>query len=113
MANSREYYFKEGCYIEEWHNSSQDTECSVARVRVEPFQTTRLHSLIKTAERYIILSGVGEVTVGEKSWLVSETDVVTIDADTPQKIVNTGPNDLIFLAVCTPRFQEHNYVDLE
>jgi len=39
-------------------------------------------------------------------------DVVVFRADETQTLVNTGPSDLIFLCVCTPRFRQKNYVDL-
>jgi len=38
---------------------------------------------------------------------------VVIPAGVPQKIFNSLGEDLVFLAVCQPRFQEHNYQDLE
>lgn len=40
-------------------------------------------------------------------------DVVCIPEDTPQRITNTGTMDLIFFAVCTPRFRPENYIGLE
>ncbi|NNK01665.1 MAG: cupin domain-containing protein, partial [Desulfatitalea sp.] len=40
-------------------------------------------------------------------------DVVRIDADTPQRIENTGAQDLVFYAVCAPRFQSQCYFGLE
>jgi len=107
-----EYFFKEGCFIQEWHNSSEDEQASIARVRVEVGKTTRLHTLTATQERYVILSGSGKVTVGDQSWLVTESDVVLIPADVPQKIQNLGETDLIFLAICTPRFNEENYQEV-
>ena len=110
---SKEYFFKEGCFIEEWHNSSDDESMSVARVRVEANQVTRLHSLENTTERYVILSGQGQVTVANKSWTVSAKDVVTIQPGQPQKIENRLDQDLVFLAICTPRFKEQHYIDLE
>lgn len=109
---TREYYFKEGCYIEEWHNTVNDAAMSVARVRVEAGQTTKLHSLTNTCERYIMLSGPAVVTVGDQSWVVTEGDVVNIAPGVPQQIQNTGSADLLFLAVCTPRFEEKNYLEL-
>ena len=109
MAQAKEYYFKEGCFIEEWHNNDHDPHCSVARVRVEPFQTTKLHALKNTVERYVILEGDANVTVGGKSWQVGLGDVVVIDADQAQKIENILEKDLIFLAICTPRFELENY----
>ncbi|MCX7982144.1 MAG: hypothetical protein N2572_04445 [Syntrophales bacterium] len=31
----------------------------------------------------------------------------------PQCVINIGEDDLIFLAICTPRFLPENYEDLE
>ncbi len=108
----KEYYFKEGCYIQELHNIDGDQDCSIAHVRVEPKQTTRLHALKNTRERYVILAGHARVTIGQKSWLVKAKDVVQIDENTPQKIENLLGEDLLFLAVCTPRFKEKNYYEV-
>ncbi len=110
--NKNEYFFKEGCFIEEWHNSPNDESMSVARVRVEFGKTTKLHSLKGTYERNVILEGVANVTVANKTRQVQASDVVVICPDEPQKITNTGSNDLIFLAICTPRFEEKNYIEL-
>lgn len=111
MTSIKEYYFKEGCYIEEWLNSDNDETISIARVRVLAQQTTKLHALKNTTERYVILSGQALVTVGDTESKVASKDVVHIAADQPQKIVNTGDQDLIFLAICTPRFVEDNYYE--
>ncbi|MFL2546617.1 MAG: cupin domain-containing protein [Candidatus Rariloculaceae bacterium] len=40
-------------------------------------------------------------------------DVVLIPAGLPQCITNTGRDDLVFLALCTPRFRPENYEDSE
>jgi len=109
MSRAKEYFFKEGCFIEEWHNSDEDPAMSVARVRVEVAQTTKLHSLDHTIERYVMLSGEARVTVGANTTLVSDGDVVVIQPQEEQKIENIGQQDLIFLAICTPRFEERNY----
>ena len=107
-----EYFFKEGCYIEEWLNTDQHEDLSVARVRVAANTATRRHLLLGTIERYVILSGVGVVTVGSRSWRVSCSDVVIIAAGESQKIQNQDDTDLIFLAICTPRFRLENYQEL-
>ena len=39
--------------------------------------------------------------------------MVLIPPGTRQRITNTGDADLIFLAVCTPRFTRVAYEDLE
>ncbi|HDQ41935.1 MAG TPA: cupin domain-containing protein [Desulfonatronum sp.] len=112
--NPREYFFQEGCFITEWWNSSEDNAVSVSKARVLPRETTRLHRLKGTVERYIILEGQGRVQVGQLSPKdVASGDVVHIPAGVNQKITNTGTVDLVFLAVCTPRFRPDAYEDLE
>lgn len=106
----QEYYFHEGCFITELHNTSEDPELSVARVRVEPGKTTVWHVLQKTNEQYLILEGFGLAQKGEDLAVeLKEGDTFTIPAETKQRISNTGTSDLIFLAICTPRFKEKNY----
>lgn len=110
---AKETYFKEGCFIQEWHNSPDDLEVSVAHVRVEPYQTTKLHALIDTAERYVLLHGKARVTVDQKVWEVVPGDVVLIPPGVAQQITNLENDDLLFLAVCTPRFELKNYRELQ
>lgn len=109
-----EYYFREGCFITELSNSTEDPELSVAHVRVEPGETTRWHKLLGISERYLILSGKGRVEVGENAARdVVESEVVMIPPEVRQRITNSGETDLIFLALCTPRFEEKYYIELE
>ena len=111
---SNEYFFVEGCYINELANSAQDPLISIARARVARNTTTHWHQLSATTERYVILEGQGAVEIGDLSpQTVSPGDVVTIPPDTRQRIANTGQSDLVFLAICTPRFETANYIDLD
>lgn len=65
-------------------------------------------------ERYAILSGSGRVEVGGQAPReVAAGDTVTIPAMHSQRIANSGQADLVFLAVCTPRFTKDTYEDLE
>ena len=104
-----EYWFDEGCYILELSNSEQDPAVSVARARVLPGHTTQWHALSGTVERYLILEGSGRVDVGERSESVAAGVVVLIPQACRQRISNTGEVDLIFLAICSPRFQRECY----
>ena len=109
-----EFYTDECCYITELHNSAADEACSIARARVEPGVTTRLHKLQDTIERYVILEGTARVRVGDAAPVeVQAFDVVNIAAGAAQSITNTGEGDLVFLCICTPRFRQHNYVSLD
>ena len=108
---TREFYTDEKCFITELSNSSDDVELSIARARVEPGVTTSLHKLKNTAERYYIVSGQGSVEVGElPEEIVKPGDIVIIPPMVKQRITNTGMEDLIFLALCTPRFNTDAYI---
>lgn len=109
-----EFKTEERCYIAEIANDSGDEFVSISRARVEPGVTTAWHKLKGVAERYIIISGQGRVEINDFDPIdVLEGDVVRIPADRPQRITNTGQIDLIFYAVCSPRFQTSCYVRLE
>lgn len=114
FATNNEYFFVEGCYINELANSAHDPSMSIARARVTRNVTTRWHQLSATTERYVILEGQGDVEIGDlPPQAVSAGDVVIIPADTRQRITNTGVGDLVFLAICTPRFVPENYIALD
>ena len=113
-AEAEEYYTEERCYILELSNSSADEGLSIARARVEPGVTTAVHRVIDTVERYVILSGTGRVEVeGLEPADVGQYDVVTIPEGATQRITNTADTDLLFLAICTPRFKQDHYLSLE
>lgn len=109
-----EYFFKEGCFITELLNTPDSPELSVARARVEPGKTTRWHQLTNIAEHYLIVEGSGLVEVGDESprEVIAE-DVVVIPAGVRQRITNVGQTDLIFLAICNPRFVPEAYIDID
>ena len=109
-----EFFTIEGCHILELSNARDDSEVSIARVRVEPGVTTRWHRLVGIAERYVILEGKGNIEIGSlSSREVAAGDVILIPPMSPQRISNAGSADLTFLAVCSPRFLESAYEDLE
>lgn len=113
-TETKEFYLSENCYITEWSNSEDDPDLSIAQARVRPGERTRLHRLSGTVERYCIISGRGMVEVGAlPPTEVGPGDVVVIPAGCPQRIRNIGSGDLIFLVMCTPRFLNAVYEDLE
>lgn len=62
MIPAAEYWFAEGCHINERPNSDADPAVSIARVRVAPGITPRWHRLIDTTERYVLIAGQGRGT---------------------------------------------------
>lgn len=110
---SREYYFDEGCFITELSNTPDDPVVSIARARVETGVTTQWHYLRGVTERYVILEGSGRVEVGDiDPQVVNAGDVVIIPPEVRQRISNIGEGSLIFLAICSPRFEKEIYVSL-
>ena len=108
---AREYATEERCHILELSNTEADEELSVARARVEPGVTTAWHRVEETAERYVLIEGEGRVEVdGLDAEVVTAGDVVIIPPGLRQRITNTGNVDLVFLALCTPRFRQSRYI---
>ncbi|MGI8740510.1 MAG: cupin domain-containing protein [Gammaproteobacteria bacterium] len=109
-----EYRTDERCLILELLNTPDDPDVSVARARVEAGVTTKRHCVIGTEERYVILQGAGRMLIDEApARNVGPGDTLRIPACAGQAIVNTGASDLVFLCVCTPRFDWRNYRSLE
>ena len=113
-ADYAEFATSERCAIQEIANDDEDEAVSLARARVRPAVTTAWHKLTGIVERYLIVEGEGMVEVeGLAPAAVTAGDVVRIPAGTAQRITNTGPTDLVFYAVCSPRFRASCYVNLE
>lgn len=111
---SSEFYTPERCYIVEMSNTESDPGLSIARARVVPGVTTRWHRVVDTVERYIVLAGRGRVEVGDlPPQEVGPGDVVLIPPNCRQRITALGSEDLLFLAVCSPRFRPEAYEDID
>ncbi len=109
-----EVFIEEGCYILELSNDDSDPALSIERARVLPGATTRWHRVRDTVERYVILDGMGRVEIGDyPPQEVQAGDVVMIPPSVRQRIANVGEGDLVFLAICSPRFTPEAYEDLE
>lgn len=122
-STGQEYQFDDGCFITEWLNSPDDPALSIARARLPPGATTRLHRLNGVAERYVILEGEGRVELVGPDGMVTSADhyvsdvepgdVIVIPPRMSQRMANIGDTDLVFLALCTPRFTRADYEDTE
>ena len=107
----QEYFTDEKCYIIELLNDPLSRDFSIARARVEPGVSTEFHKLKLTSECYYILSGKGVAEVGTKRFDMEAHNILRIPADAPQRITNTGNEDLIFLCFCVPAFSVENYIN--
>ncbi|MFZ0468879.1 MAG: cupin domain-containing protein [Thiogranum sp.] len=111
-----EYWFEEGCHIQEIGNTPDDPDVSIARARVAPGGCTCWHRLEGIFERYLVVEGSGTVEIGDLApTAVGAGDLVLIPPGVPQRISNDGDGDLVFYAICSPRFSPDRYreVDVE
>jgi mannose-6-phosphate isomerase-like protein (cupin superfamily) len=114
VNENAEYDTDELCYINELSNTPNDPDVSIARARVRPGVATRWHRLRDITERYAVIEGLGLVEVGSLApQEIKSGDVVLIPPECRQRITNIGTGDLIFLAICSPRFQQSAYEDIE
>jgi mannose-6-phosphate isomerase-like protein (cupin superfamily) len=105
-----EIYTEERCFITEILNAEEFPDISVAQARVRPGVTTALHKLRDTDEKYYVLKGTGEMVIdGKITGRIQAGDLVIISRNITQSVKNTGSDDLVFLCICTPRFQPKNY----
>lgn len=108
-----EFFIDEGCFIIEHLSEPGEKGISIARARVEVGVQTKWHRLNGVVERYVLLDGRGLVEVGDLSpQEVGAGDVVVIPEGVRQRIKNVGDSDLIFLCICSPRFQSECYQEL-
>jgi mannose-6-phosphate isomerase-like protein (cupin superfamily) len=111
---SSEFATAELCRVLESWNDASDPAVSIARARVAPGVTTKLHRLAGVVERYVIVAGEGHVAIGgDVRESVKPGDVAIIPAGVTQQVTNTGATDLVFYCVCTPRFTAECYEALE
>lgn len=109
-----EFDTEERCHIIEVANDDGDEMVSIARARVEPGITTAWHQLDGIDERYVIVTGLGYAELADLEPItVNPGDVVRIPAGCRQRITNIGEQDLIFYAICSPRFRQSAYVNLD
>lgn len=114
VDESLEKLTEEQCSILELSNTADDEAVSIARARVATGVTTRWHRLQGIAERYVILEGQGLAEIGQlPATSIGPGDVVRIPPGERQRIGNTGKQDLVFLAICTPRFRWEAYEDID
>ncbi len=109
-ASKSEFYIEENCFITELINSAETPKFSISKARVEVGASTEAHAVRDTDEVYYILSGSGEMEInGAIVGTAEPGDLVFIPQNAKQCIRNTGNEDLVFLCICTPRFEMGNY----
>lgn len=79
--------------------------CSIAHALVLPGESTLPHVLKRSTELYYILSGSGEMHIGDEAAPVHAGQIVLIPPGARQYIRNTGTVDLVFLCIVDPKWQ--------
>jgi mannose-6-phosphate isomerase-like protein (cupin superfamily) len=79
-------------------------ECSIAHAIIPPGEATLPHMLIRSTELYYILAGHGEMHIDNETAPVAPGQCILIPPGARQWIRNTGPDNLVFLCIVSPKW---------
>ena len=82
---------------------------SLAHAIVPPGQTSLPHALT-TTEVYYILSGVGEMHIGDEVQPIESGDAVYIPPNAKQFVHNHGSEPLIFICMVDPAWRKEDEI---
>ena len=94
------------------HRNSGIRLQSLAEARLAVGCATVPHHHAVTEEIYYILSGSGDMTLGDETRAVGPGDAIAIPPGARHTIRNTGQTELVFLCTCAPGY-EHSDTFLE
>ena len=80
------------------------SQCSLAEEILPPGKTVPRHHHEVLEEIYYILSGSGEMTVGDETKNVGSGDAIFIPKNHVHSLTNTGDKEMKLLLVCGPAF---------
>lgn len=95
------------------HSAGGATSHSLAQIDLAPGCASLPHFHPVAEETYHILSGAGEIEIDGERAPVKPGDSLSIPPGAVHQIINTGANNLIFLAVCVPAWTPDNSVFLD
>jgi mannose-6-phosphate isomerase-like protein (cupin superfamily) len=87
-------------------NDAVELNYSLAHAVVNVGQASEPHILHKSSELYVILSGEGELYVGEEVSILRQGEAALVPAGVMQWIRNVGEVDLVFYVVVSPPWNE-------
>ncbi len=96
MKNSLEVYDKPWGTYEILHRGEG---FQIKRIEVMPSMRLSLQQHSKRSEKWIVVSGIGKVTLGKESISVERGTVVDIPIKMIHRIHNTGTEPLVFIEV--------------
>jgi mannose-6-phosphate isomerase-like protein (cupin superfamily) len=92
------------------HRNSSIRNQSLAEARLAPGQSTTPHYHPRTEEIYYILSGVGEMQIGDEVWMVGVGDAIAIPPGKVHQLMNRGNEMLKLLCCCAPGYEHEDTV---
>ena len=92
----------------ERENKDLKINYSIAHAVLKAGESSLVHKLKTSIEIYYILEGKGIMHIDSESEEVQQGQVVYIPANSKQYIKNTGSNELKFLAIVYPMWQEED-----
>ncbi len=83
---------------------------SLAEATIYPESMTRIHTHLLSEEIYHVVSGSGQMTLGERVFTVSTGDTICILPGTAHKIKNTENQKLVILCCCSPPYSHNDTI---
>jgi len=103
---SRPYITKDGSEIRELMHPELhgNRNQSLAEAIIPSGCETRLHKHHSSEELYHVLSGSGQMTLGERVFSVASRETICIEPGVRHRIKNTSNQDLVILCCCSPPY---------
>ena len=93
-------------------NTDNKIHFSIAHFMIQKGKRTLLHRM-RSSEVYYILEGIGILKIDGKSFTVKKDDSVFVPPASEQSIENIGDEDLRFLCIVDPSWNQENEIVLE
>ena len=83
---------------------------SLAEATIHPKSMTKMHKHLLSEEIYYVVSGAGQMTLGERTFPVSTGDTICIVPGTAHRIKNTENQKLVILCCCSPPYAHNDTI---
>ena len=94
------------------NNTSNGIKFSIVQCILEPGKRSKKHKL-RSSEVYYILEGHGKLKMQDKTFNLQKDDSALVPSNSERVIENTGVNDLKFICIVDPAWQEKDEVIME
>jgi mannose-6-phosphate isomerase-like protein (cupin superfamily) len=84
-----------------WRNADDPPPHSISRYEVAPGDVCTKHVHTGKTETWVIVTGIGEMVLGDHRFVVGPGDAIVTPPGTPHALNNTGSHPLHFLNLVT------------